>query len=163
MVEDEDETPWLTPPSRRKPDTPIMEPLPEAVEVVLGDQVYVDRSGLPASLVNRLARLAAFQNPEFYSHQAMRLPTFGIPRVIGCAELLSHHVALPRGCRDAVEDLLTSLGIAVRRLDERNSGRPIETTFAGELTREQQASCSGTIPACWRRPPHSARRWSRPP
>ena len=109
----EDEAPWLAPPSRRKTDASITDPLPQTVEVVLGDQVYVDRTGLPASLVNRvnrLARLAAFQNPEFYSHQAMRLPTFGIPRVIACAELPSHHVALPRGCRDAVEYLLTSLG-----------------------------------------------------
>ena len=54
-VEDEDEAPWLAPPSRRKPDTSITDPLPETVEVVLGDQVYVDRSGLPASLVNQLA------------------------------------------------------------------------------------------------------------
>ncbi len=28
----------------------------------------------------------------------MRLPTFGKPRVIACVELLSRHVALPRGC-----------------------------------------------------------------
>ena len=62
-VEDEDEAPWLAPPSRRKPDTSITDPLPETVEVVLGDQVYVDRSGLPASLVNQLARLAAGPTP----------------------------------------------------------------------------------------------------
>ena len=141
VEEDEaDETPWLAPPSRKRPEVPITGPLPETVEVVFGDQVYVDRAGLPASLVNRLARLAAFQNPEFYSAQWMRLPTFGIPRVIGCAELLSHHVALPRGCSDQVEALLSSLGIVVRRRDERNCGRPLDATFEGELTREQDAA-----------------------
>ncbi|MDE0219679.1 MAG: restriction endonuclease subunit R, partial [Spirochaetaceae bacterium] len=145
VVEDEDEAPWLARPSRKKPDIPIDDPLPETVEVVLGDQVYIARTGLPASVVNRLVRLAAFQNPEFYSHQAMRLPTFGIPRIIGCAELPSHHVALPRGCSDAAEDLLTSLGIAVHRRDERNVGRPIETNFAGELTGEQQASADALL------------------
>ncbi len=145
VVEDEDEAPWLSRPSRRKPAIPIDDPLPETVEVVLGDQVYIARTGLPASVVNRLVRLAAFQNPEFYSHQAMRLPTFGIPRIIGCAELPSHHVALPRDCRDAAEDLLKSLGIAVRRRDERNCGRPIEATFAGELTGEQQASADALL------------------
>ena len=46
VVEDEDEAPWLAPPSRRKPDASITGPLPETVEVVLGDQVYVDRTGL---------------------------------------------------------------------------------------------------------------------
>ncbi|MDE0027731.1 MAG: DEAD/DEAH box helicase family protein [Spirochaetaceae bacterium] len=139
-VVEEDEAPWLAPPSRKRPDEPIAGPLPETVEVVLGDQVYVGRAGLPASLVNRLARLGAFQNPEFYSAQGMRLPTYGIPRVIGCAELLSHHVALPRGCRDQVEALLSSLGIVVRPRDERNGGRPLATTFEGELTQEQDAA-----------------------
>ena len=144
-VVEEDEAPWLAPPSRKSPEAPITDPLPETVEVVFGDQVYVDRAGLPASLVNRLARLAAFQNPEFYSAQGMRLPTFGIPRVIGCAELLSHHIALPRGCHDQVEALLSSLGIVVRRRDERNRGRPIETTFEGELTREQDAAADALL------------------
>jgi hypothetical protein len=41
--------------------------------VILGNQVYVDRSALPAPLVARCIRLAAFQNPEFYAAQAMRL------------------------------------------------------------------------------------------
>ena len=139
-VDEEDEKPWLAPPSRKKPDTPITEPLPEAVDVVLGDQVYIDRTALPTTLINRLIRLAAFQNPEFYSAQAMRLPTFAIPRIIGCAELLSHHIALPRGCRDQVEGLFDALGIRIRLSDERNPGRPVETTFIGELTVEQQAA-----------------------
>jgi hypothetical protein len=74
--------------------------LPGSAEVVLGNQVYIDRTKLPPVLVNRIARLAAFQNPEFYAAQAMRLPTFGKPRIISCAELLSKHIALPRGCLD---------------------------------------------------------------
>ena len=62
-------------------------PLPKPVSVVLGNQIYIDRSLLPPALVNRIVRLAAFQNPEFYAAQAMRLPTFGKPRIIACAEL----------------------------------------------------------------------------
>ena len=65
-------------------------------------------------LVDRLIRLAAFQNPEFYAAQAMRLPTFDKPRVISCAELFTNHIALPRGCFDAVIDLLTANGIRSR-------------------------------------------------
>ena len=84
--------------------------MPESVEVVTGNQVYIDRSTLPSPLVNRLIRLAAFQNPEFYAAQAMRLPTFGKPRVISCAKLFTKHIALPRGCCDAVIGLLTANG-----------------------------------------------------
>ncbi len=92
-VVEEDEAPWLAPPSRKRTDEPIAGPLPETVEVVLGDQVYVGRAGLPASLVNRLARLAAFQNPEFYSAQGMRLPHL---RYSPCHRLRGAAVA-PRG------------------------------------------------------------------
>ena len=144
-IDDEDEEPWLAPPSRRKPETPVSGPLPETVDLVLGDQIYIDRTALPPAAVNRLLRLAAFQNPAFYSAQAMRLPTFGIPRIIGCAELPSHHVALPRGCRDQAEALLTSLGIGIRCRDERHVGQPIDANFTGTLTLEQQAASDALL------------------
>jgi len=35
---------------------------------------------------DRLIRIAAFQNPEFYKAQSMRLSTYGKPRVISCSE-----------------------------------------------------------------------------
>src|SRR5205814_7824653 len=120
---DEDE-PWLQPPKRRKFERSFAGTLPQFIEVVLSNQVYIDRSELAPALVNRLIRLAAFQNPEFYAAQAMRLPTFGKPRVISCAELFVEHVALPRGCFDAAIDLLTTVGIRPELRDERFSGTP---------------------------------------
>ena len=139
-VDDDDEQPWLMPPSRRKPEPPIQADLPGQVEVVIGNKVYVDRTGLPPALINRLARLAAFQNPEFYVAQAMRLPTFGTPRIISCAELFVKHVALPRGCLDAVTDLLVTSGVKVGLRDERQHGRRLDIGFLGELTTEQAAA-----------------------
>ena len=110
---DEDE-PWLAPPSRRKAEQPIVGVMPERVEVVMANQVYIDRSALPPALVNRLIRLSAFQNPEFYAAQAMRLPTFGKPRVISCAELFTKHIALPRGCIDWCRERLRSFSNQLR-------------------------------------------------
>lgn len=144
-LDDDDEEPWLAPPSRRTPEPAVSGPLPETVEMILGDQVYIERTALPPALVNRLVRLAAFQNPEFYSAQAMRLNTFGIPRIIACAELPSHHVALPRGCRDQAEALLTALGIGVRCRDQRHAGQPITVAFTGTLTLEQQAAADALL------------------
>lgn len=144
-LDEADEEPWATPPSRRRAEAPVSGPLPERIEAVLADQIYIPRAGLPAGLVNRLIRLAAFQNPEFYSAQALRLPTFGIPRVIACAELLSHHVALPRGCREPMEALLSSLRIPLHWRDERNGGLAIGATFLGELTDEQQAAARALL------------------
>src|SRR5207247_7625239 len=83
VADEAEDDPWIRPPSRRRADAPITDPLPATVRVTLGNLVYVEKNGLPSALLNRLARVAAFQNPEFYKAQAMRLSTFGEPRVIG--------------------------------------------------------------------------------
>ena len=145
LREDDDE-PWVAPPSRRTREPPIEGDLPSSVDVVLGNQVYIDRTKLPPVLVTRIARLAAFQNPEFYTAQAMRLPTFGKPRIISCTELLSKHVALPRGCLDDLLGLLGNAGIAAALRDEREQGRPIGTRFLGELTLEQEKAVAALLP-----------------
>lgn len=144
-LDDEDEKPWTAPPSRRRPLPAISGALPERIGAVLGDQLYVARDNLPPVLVNRLVRLAAFQNPAFYTAQAMRRSTFGTPRVVACAELLSHHVALPRGCLEAMQRLLNDLGIGLDLRDERFAGRPIETRFLGELTPEQTSAADALL------------------
>ena len=143
---DEDEEPWLAPPSRRQKPPAIREPLPDSITVVQADQIYIPRHALPSSLIARLIRLAAFQNPEFYATQAMRRSTHDKPRIVSCAELTSHHVALPRGCFDAVLDLLASLGIAVAIEDCRFSGEAIPLAFAGALRPDQEAAITALLP-----------------
>ena len=132
-------------PRVRRPLPAIAGALPERIETVLGNQLYIPRTGLPPGLVNRLVRLAAFRNPAFYSAQAMRRSTFGISRVVACAELFSHHLALPRGCREAMERLLEELGIGLELRDERNAGCPLETAFLGNLTPEQQTAARALL------------------
>ena len=144
-VDDDDDEPWKRPPSRRQPEAPLQGPFPETVELVLGNQIYIDRGDLPPGLVNRLVRLAAFQNPEFYAAQAMRLPTFGKPRIVSCAELFTNHIALPRGCLAAATDLLAEQGIEVEQRDERMIGDPIATRFLGELSDEQKAAAEALL------------------
>lgn len=139
-VDETDEQPWLIPPSRQPTELPLTGFLPELVQVVLANQIYTAKSGLPPALLNRLVRLAAFQNPEFFRAEAMRLSTFGKPRVIGCAEDFPQHIGLPRGCLDDVAELLASLGIGLEVIDERNNGAPIGATFLGELRPEQDSA-----------------------
>lgn len=143
---DEDEEPWLAPPSRRQPTPAISEPLPSAITIVQADQIYILRHALPPPLIARLIRLAAFQNPEFYAAQAMRRSTHDKPRIISCAELTSRHIALPRGCFDAVRDLLVSVGIAVTIEDCRAIGAPIPFAFTGALRSDQEAAITALLP-----------------
>jgi superfamily II DNA or RNA helicase len=143
--ESEGEDPWLRPPSRRKRDAPIEEPLPREVCVVRGDLVYVEKEGLPSAMLNRLLRLAAFQNPEFYRAQAMRLSTFGKPRIIRCGEELERHIGLPRGCFAEVVELLKGHGVTARVQDERFGGRALDVSFRGELRDEQAAAAEALL------------------
>ena len=139
-VEDEyADEPWKLLPSRRSAPRRIEAAIPQTIRIVVADQVYIDRTELPPALVTQFVRLAAFQNPEFYRAQAMRLPTFGKPRIVSCAELYAQHVALPRGCLDEVLDLIKSHGAVADLDDQREIGMalPEEVAFRGELQRSQ--------------------------
>jgi hypothetical protein len=106
--------------------------------IVLADQLYFEKNALPPPLRNRLIRVAAFQNPEFHRAQAMRLSTYGFPRIVSCAEEYPEHIALPRGYVDEAEELLSDFGIKVIIRDERNSGNRIDAKFHGDLRPEQR-------------------------
>jgi len=139
-TEDEEvRQPWKASPSRQTTDRPLAGPLPAQLDIVLGDQLYIRRADLPPALLGRLRRLAAFQNPEFFKAQAMRLNTYCKPRIICCAEEAGDFLALPRGCLDALCQLLEINGIRPFLRDERFVGTPlVGVCFCGELRPEQR-------------------------
>ena len=143
FIDDEDlATPW-------KRDTrslaKIPGAMPKSLTVTLANLVYFEKAELPQPLANRLIRLAAFQNPEFYRAQAMRLSVWDKPRVIGCAENYPRHIALPRGCLDAAQDLLRENAIRCDLRDERNAGEPIDVRFVGTLRIDQEAAVAAML------------------
>ncbi len=143
--DEQTEDPWTLPPSRKKKDEIISGPLPPQVRAVRSNLIYVEKEGLPSAMLNRLHRLAAFQNPEFYRAQAMRLSTFGKPRVIRCAEEFPKHVALPRGCLAEITRLLESHKISMELDDQRLAGQPIDVKFHGQLRSDQQAAAAAML------------------
>lgn len=142
LTEEGDEDPWTLPPSGRKAEKTLEGPFPEKVGIVIGNMVYIEKKGLPSGMINKLIRLAAFQNPEFYKTQAMRLSTYGKPRIISCAEDFDRHIGLPRGSLDEALKLLRVHGIEAEIRDERFSGIPIEASFNGELRPMQKEAVS---------------------
>lgn len=140
FIDDEDlATPW----KRESTSTRQLQgPIPKSLTVTLANLVYFEKSQLPQALANRLIRLAAFQNPEFYKAQAMRMSVWDNPRVVGNAENYPQHIALPRGCIEAALDLLRENGISCELRDERFGGEPLEVSFAGTLRLDQEAAAS---------------------
>ena len=120
--------------------SPNRRPFAGIVDLVLANQIFIAKTDLSLPLANRLIRLAAFQNPEFYKAQAMRLPTWNKPRIIGCAESYPQHIGLPRGCLDAVLDLLQQTGITSDFRDERLPGKKIAAKLMGTLRKDQKTA-----------------------
>jgi superfamily II DNA or RNA helicase len=143
FIDDEDlATPWKGASSLSKK---LSGSMPKSLNVTLANLIYFEKAQLPQALANRLIRLAAFQNPEFYKAQAMRMSVWDKPRVIGCAENFPQHIALPRGCLDAALSLLRENDIAYDLTDERIHGQPLEVSFDGTLRMDQEAAVSAML------------------
>jgi len=142
-VEDEgDAEPWK---DRDTRSHKLTCPLPASLRITLANLVYFEKSELPQPLANQLVRLAAFQNPEFYKAQAMRMSVWNKPRIIGCAQNFPKHIALPRGCLDAALELLEENGITAEFQDERFAGDPIDVSFLGTLRSDQEVAVSSML------------------
>lgn len=141
----DDSTPWTRLPSRRAKPVVITDPLPKKVRAILGQKVFVEKAGLPSPLIDQIKRLAAFQNPEFYKKQSMRLSTATTPRVISCAEDLVQYVGLPRGRQVELETLLREHGVALDVVEERTTGESVGLRFQGTLTPVQEKAVKALL------------------
>lgn len=134
IVEEEEDfqKPW------EKARTRSMEvDLPWELEVVKANMLYIPKAGLSQRALNRLKRLAAFKNPEFYKAQAMRLSTRGKPPIISCADETSEYLCLPRGCEMDLKALFAGQGKAIAFIDKNTCGKRIDVDFKGSLRDEQ--------------------------
>jgi superfamily II DNA or RNA helicase len=138
--------PWTRLPSSQ-PRVGFSTPLPPEVRAVLAQRLFVAKAGLAPNHLNQIKRLAAFQNPEFYKKQSLRLSTALTPRVVACAEELPEHVALPRGCRTELEQILREHGSVLLVEDQRCDGEPLDVTFEGQLTPLQKKAARALLRA----------------
>lgn len=128
-----DSTPW---------EFPVAPPISHSdigssLRIIKANMLFISVKGTSAKILNHFKRIASFKNPEFYSHQAMRLSTYAIPRIISCADISDDYLALPRGCEDAIRDFLREKGAGATWTDKTNHGHTITVSFNGELKEEQ--------------------------
>jgi hypothetical protein len=112
--------PWTLLPSRKAPS--IEGPFPKSVEIVRSNVIFIPKEGLSEPMLNRIIRIAAFQNPEFYKTQAMRLSTWDKPRIISVAKS-SPTPCCAAGNMYEVTELSQGHGIQVSIRDERCPAR----------------------------------------
>lgn len=142
IAEEDQVEPWKPPPGLPKR---LAGPMPASLTLTLANQLYFEKEQLPQALLNRLIRLAAFQNPEFYRAQARGFSVWDKPRIIGRAENCPRHIALPRGCLDDVMTLLRDNDVTCDIRDERCTGEPIVVSFAGTLRDDQQTAVADLL------------------
>lgn len=119
--------------------------LQKEISCVLAQRLFIEKTGLPSRVITELKRLSAFQNPEFYRKQKMRMSTALTPRVVACSEELPLHLALPRGCASEAKQLLADFGGIPSVDDQRYTGEFTEHDFYGELTTVQQDAAQSIL------------------
>lgn len=137
---DESDPPWMILPSGKRRFKPVIKDLPREIQLVVANKIYIKVDSLPSVLLNQIKRLAAFQNPEFYKRQNMRLSTAITPRVICCSEISDGYLSLPRGCLDDLSYLMEEYGIKITLKDERILGDKTNFKFFGALNKEQKST-----------------------
>ncbi len=111
---------------------------PSSLPVTQADMLYIPEKSLSPAAQMEIRGLATFANPEFYRAQSMHQSVFGKPRLIDLSELRDGYVAIPRGCKTQLEQLLQETGVTAHYSDERKSDNQIVMTFKCVLRPEQQ-------------------------
>ena len=114
-------------------------------QITRANMLFLPLPGFSPRVRNRLMRLAAFQNPEFYRAQAMRLPVYNKPRIVSTAEERNGYLALPRGCESKLLELLEGIGVSYEITDRTFSGKPLHARFLGELREDQQSAADALL------------------
>ncbi len=130
--EEDTQKPWETHTvSLKKTD------FPSQIDIVKANMLFIPKNDISQRALNRLKRLASFKNPMFYKQQAMRLSTYGHPRIISCADETTDYLCLPRGCEMDLVNEFEQYGIDVHIIDKSHCGKRIDVAFNGQLRDEQ--------------------------
>ena len=141
LISDKEDKPWET----KKQIAHTVDEYPKSLEIIRSNMLYIPAKDLSAGMMNKIKRLAAFRNPDFYRSQAMRLPVYDKPRIICTADIFDEYIALPRGCEDALYSLLTGARNKITMTDKTNAGTEIPVDFNGALREEQQPAADALL------------------
>lgn len=133
--------PWELP----EPTLIKSEDFTSKVTVTRANMLYIPQTCMAAKTLSYLRRMASFKNPEFYSRQAMRLPTYSLPRIISCADVTDEYLVLPRGCEESLIGLLKEKNVSYDLVDETNGGTAISVEFNGVLREEQSIALDSLL------------------
>ena len=137
--------PWMEPPSRHRREPAISGPLPETIDLVLGNEIYIPKDGLPSRAsqsvhsLGRLSKSGVLQGASDAAADVRQAADRGL------RQDHPQHIGLPRGCLDDLLALFKDLKIKSTIRDERTAGQPLSVVFQGELRPEQQTAAEAML------------------
>ena len=75
----------------------------------------------------------------------MRLPVYGVPRILDCGYEDDAYLGIPRGCRMRCWRCWEEYGVPAVFQDHRCAGRAIDVSFRGTLRPEQEAAAQALL------------------
>lgn len=132
-IEEEDKAlPW-----EKKKEEKIPTDLPQSIEVVLYDKIYISKKNLHSFIKKKLIGLTVFHNPEYYLARNLRKSVQDIPMWIQCFDEDADYLMLPVGVESTLVEICQSYNIKVKVIDKRFSGKKTDVSFHGDLREKQ--------------------------
>lgn len=111
------------------------------LNITLANGIYIDSLNLKPAIQNKIRRMAAFRNPNYYKKK--NIGNFDEPQWIYLGkDHLEGYIEIPRGVYELLIESVKSSKIDYDVIDERQSGRMIDVSFKGELREEQKTALS---------------------
>jgi superfamily II DNA or RNA helicase len=112
--------------------------VPRSIRLVKSGGLLIPMRGFSARAVNKLKRLAAFENPDFASADANKEDTRNKERVFCRAVEINGCIQLPRAVADQALHILEQAKCEIQIVDNIEKGKRIEARFVGKLREEQK-------------------------
>ncbi|MDR3190773.1 MAG: DEAD/DEAH box helicase [Lactobacillaceae bacterium] len=113
------------------------------LEVEINRNLTIKLDNISDLAVQQLRNLAVFNNPEYFKLIKSRRSVYKTPRYLSFSEFGENELILPRGLfRRIRNDYMLS-----KVTDARNTGRPLEVSFNGQLYPEQLDALEGMLEA----------------
>lgn len=126
------------PPWERVADRTSKVPLPESLEIVLDNAIYIPKKDLSKKAIYRLMQLVTFSNPDYIKAQKLKKMVVHIPRFLSAFEMDERYLILPLGILEGVCELFEKSDCKIVMDDKRSSPKFLEPLRCNATLNEEQ-------------------------
>lgn len=126
------------PPWERVADCTAKVPLPETIEIILDNAIYIAKADLSKKAIYRLMQLVTFSNPDYIKAQKLKKIVVHIPRFLSAFEIDEKYIILPLGVLENVRELFEKSDCQIIFIDKRSAPCLLDSLKFGAILKEDQ-------------------------